>query len=84
VELMLAHLRRALSSLLYRLCSPVIDHRFIDHRSEIKATTQNHLGNQVIGRAGEAHAETEIDLPLRSNIQINCRKLQNEFIVAKK
>jgi hypothetical protein len=42
--------------------------------SEIKAITQNHLGNQVVCRTRDAHAEAEIDLPLRSNIQINRRE----------
>jgi hypothetical protein len=37
-------------------------------RLEIKAITQNHFGNQVVGRTGETHAEAEIDLPLRCDI----------------
>jgi len=42
--------------------------------SEIKAITQNHFGNQVVGRARETDTEAEIDLPLRSDIQINRRE----------
>jgi len=30
----------------------------------IEPIAQNHLGNQVVGRTSEAHAESEIDLPL--------------------
>jgi len=43
-------------------------------RSEIKAIPKNHLGDQVVGRTGETHAEAEIDLPLRRYIQIDRRE----------
>jgi len=42
--------------------------------SEIEAISQNHFGNQVVGCARDTDAETEIDLPLRRNIQVNRRK----------
>src|ERR1035438_6353816 len=40
-------------------------------RSEIKAITQNHLGNQVVGRTRKTNAQAEIDFPLWCDIQIN-------------
>src|SRR5579862_7183860 len=44
------------------------------HRSEIESVTQDHLGNQMVGCPREAHAQAEIDFPLRCDIQINRRK----------
>src|ERR1700691_78502 len=43
-------------------------------RSEIKAITKNHLGNQVVGCSRESYAKSKIDLPLRCDIQINRRE----------
>jgi hypothetical protein len=39
------------------------------HWLEINAVPQNHLGNQVVGRAGESHTEAKIDLPLWRDIK---------------
>jgi hypothetical protein len=35
---------------------------------EIEAVTQNHFGDQMIGAAGEADSEPEIDFPLRREV----------------
>jgi len=39
-------------------------HAILEENSEIETITENHFSDQMIGRAGEADAEAEIDLPL--------------------
>jgi len=42
--------------------------------SEMEPESQNHFRDQVVGRAGDTHAQSEIEFPLRSEIQIDRRK----------
>src|SRR5208282_1376813 len=38
---------------------------------EVEPVAEDHLRDQMVGCAGDPHAQTEIDFPLRRNVQIN-------------
>ena len=40
----------------------------------VEAPPENALHNQVIGRRGWAHADADVDLPLRRHVQIGDRE----------
>src|ERR1700740_3589876 len=42
--------------------------------SEIETVAENHFGDEVVGRAGDADAQAEIDFPLGRKVQVNRRK----------
>src|SRR5437016_11869969 len=40
----------------------------------MEAVAENHLGNQMIGRVGQAHTKAKIHLPVRGEVQVDGRK----------